>query len=73
MLLSFLCSANPIGNSKHGQRGINLEQKDAVQQLFESNSWPWNAEVTDVCETEGTGLSTSLDKFPPFVFKSSSL
>ena len=37
-----------------GQRGgalwgINGEQKDAVQQLFESNGWPWNVEVTDVC------------------------
>ena len=31
-------------------RGINDEQKDAVQQLFESNGWPWNVEVTDVCK-----------------------
>ena len=30
-------------------RGIHREQKDAVQQLFESNGWPWNVEVTDVC------------------------
>ena len=32
-----------------GLRGcINREQQDAVQQLFETNGWPWNAEVTDV-------------------------
>ena len=31
-------------------RGINHEQKGAVQHLFESNSWPWNVEVTDVCK-----------------------
>ena len=41
---------------------INHEQMDAVQQVFESNSWPRNVEVTDVCETESTALSTSLDK-----------
>ena len=44
-------------------RGINREQKDAVQQLFESNGWPWNFEVTDIeCETESTALSMSLAK-----------
>ena len=52
-------------------RGISCEQKDAVQQLFESNRWPWNVEVTDVCETESTALPTSRDKPRPFVFKSS--
>ena len=31
-------------------RGINREQKDTVQQLFESNGWPWTVEVTDVCK-----------------------
>ena len=56
-----------------GFEGHNHEQKDAVQQLFKSNSWPWNVEVTDVCETESTALSTSLDKPHPFVFKLSSL
>ena len=53
--------------------GHNFEQEDAVLQLFESNSWPWNVEVTNVCETESTALSTSLDKPCPFVFKLSSL
>ena len=38
-------------------RGINHKQKDAVQQLFESSGWPWNVEVTNVCETESTVLS----------------
>ena len=47
-------------------RGINCEQKDAVQQLLESNGWPGNVEVTDVCETESTALSLSLDKPRPF-------
>ena len=42
-------------------RGINHEQKDAVQQLFESNGWPWNVEMTDVCETESTAHSSRLD------------
>ena len=37
-------------------RGINREQKDPVQQLFESDGWPWNVEVTNVCETESTAL-----------------
>jgi len=37
-------------------------EKDAVQRLFQSNSQPWNVEVTDVCEIESTALSTSLDK-----------
>ena len=46
---------------------------DAVQQLFESNGWPWNAEITDVCETESTVLSTSLDKPCPFAFRLSLL
>ena len=32
-----------------GLEGHNCEQKDAVLQLFESNSWPWNVEVTSVC------------------------
>ena len=54
------------------KRGINLEQKDAVQQLFESNGWPWNVEVTDVCEIESTALSMSLDKPRPFASKLSS-
>ena len=40
-------------------RGINREQKDTVWQLFERNGWPWNVEVTDMCETESTALSTS--------------
>ena len=39
-----------------GFEGHNHEQKDAVQQQFKSNSWPWNVEVTDVCETESTML-----------------
>ena len=52
-----------------GFEGINREQKDAVQQLFENNGWPWNVEVTDVRETESTALSTPLDKTRPFVFK----
>ena len=43
------------------------------QQLFESNGWSLNVEVTDVCETQRTALSTSLDKLRPFVFKLSSL
>ena len=43
-------------------RGIKHEQKDVVQQLFEKNGWPWNVELTDVCETEGTGLSISIDR-----------
>ena len=47
-------------------RDINCEQKDAVQQLFENNGWPWNVEVTDVCETESTALSMSLAKPRPF-------
>ena len=54
-------------------RGINREQKDVVQQLFESNGWPRNVEVADVCETESTALSTSLNKTRPFVFRLSSL
>ena len=45
-------------------RGINHEQKDAVQQLFESNGWPWNVEVTDVCKTESTAHSSRLDDIP---------
>ena len=45
-------------------RGINDEQKDAVQQLFESNGWPWNVEVTDVCKTESTAHSSRLDNIP---------
>ena len=45
-------------------RGINDEQKDAVQQLFESNGWPWNVEVTDVCKTESTAHSSRLDDIP---------
>ena len=52
-------------------RGINREQKDAVQRQFESNGWPWNAEVTDVCVKLKTQrcISTSLDKPRPFLFK----
>ena len=50
-----------IGQRGGALRGIIREQKDAVQQLFESNGWPWNAEVTDVCEAESTALCTSLD------------
>ena len=34
-----------------GLRGINHEQKDTVQHLFENNGWPWNVKVTDMCET----------------------
>ena len=54
-------------------RDINHEWKEAVQQLFESNGWPWNAEVTNMCETESTALSTTLDKPRSFVLKLSSL
>ena len=66
-----------LRQSQFGQRGgtlrgINCEWRDEVQQLFESNGWPWNVEVTDVCETESTALSTSLDKPRPYVFKLSS-
>ena len=43
-----------------GQGSEGHEQE--VQQLFESNGWPWNVEVTDVCEIESAALSTSLDK-----------
>ena len=39
----------------------NHEQKDAVQQLFESNGWPWTVEVTDVCKTESTAHFSWLD------------
>ena len=52
-----------------GFEGINRQQKDAVQQLFESNGWPWNVEVTSVCETESTALTMSVDKPRPFVVK----
>ena len=45
-------------------RGINREQKDAVQQLFESNGWPWTVEVTDVCKTDSTAHSSRLDDIP---------
>ena len=45
-------------------RGINHEQKDAIQQLFESNGWPWNVEMTSVCETESTAHSLWLDNIP---------
>ena len=45
-------------------RGINHEQKDAVQQLFESNGWPWNVEMTYVCKTESTAQSSRLDDIP---------
>ena len=38
-----------FGQKGGALRGINHEQKGAVQYLFESNSWPWNVEVTDVC------------------------
>ena len=41
-------------------KGINHEQKDAVQQLFES----MNVEVTDVCKTESTAHSSQLDDIP---------
>lgn len=44
-------------------KGINHEQKDAVQQLFERNGWPWNVEVTDVCGTESSA-SSKLDDVP---------
>ena len=50
-----------LGQRGRALRGINREQKDTVQQLFESNGWPLNVEVTDVSETENTVLSTSLD------------
>ena len=49
------------------------EQKDTARQLFESNGWLWNGEATDVCKTESTTLSTSLDKPRPFVFRLSLL
>ena len=43
------------------------------KQLSESNSRPWNIEVTDVYDTESPALSASLDKPHPFVFKLFSL
>ena len=57
------CVYLSLGQRGRALRGINREQKDTVtvQQLFESNGWPLNVEVTDVCETENTVLSTSLD------------
>ena len=36
-------------------RGVNCEQRDSVPQLFESNGWPGNVEVTDTCDTESNG------------------
>ena len=39
--------------------GNNREQEDAARQLFESNGWPWDVEVTYVCETESTALSVT--------------
>ena len=62
-----------FGQKAETLRGINHEQKDVVLQLFESNGWPWNVELTDVCETESIALSMSLDKPSPFAFKLSSL
>ena len=41
--------------------------------MFESSGWPWNVEVTKMCETESTALSMSPDKPRPFVFKLSLL
>ena len=52
-----------------GFEGIHREQKDAVQQLFDSKAVPWNGEGTDVCGTKSIALYTSLDKPRPFVFK----
>ena len=63
----------PFAQVKSDMSDKNREQKDAVQQLFESNGWPWNFEVSDVCETENTALPTSLNKPRPFVFRLSSL
>ena len=54
-------------------RGINCEQRVSVPQLFESNGWPRNVEVTDMCDTESAALSVSLDKPCPFVIKLSLL
>ena len=51
-----------FGQIGRALRGQNQEEKDAVLQLFESNGWPWNVEVTDVCETESTALAMLLDK-----------
>ena len=42
-------------------KGINREQKDAIQQLFQSNGWPWTVEMTDVCETDSTAHSSRID------------
>ena len=54
-------------------RGVSCEQKHSVPQPFESIGWPRNVEVTDVCDTESTVLSVSLDKPCPFVIKLSLL
>ena len=43
-------------------RGIHREQKDAVQQLFESNGWLGMLKWPMWCETESTALSTSLEE-----------
>ena len=56
-----LCQSQ-FGQRDGALRGINHEQKDTVQLLFESNGWTWNAEVTSVCETESTALTMSVDK-----------
>ena len=62
-----------LGKKGGALMGINLEDKDAIRQLFESNGWPGNVQATDVCGTESTALSTSLDKPCPFVLKLSLL
>ena len=31
---------------------------------FKSNGWPWNVEMTDVCEAESTAHSSRLDNIP---------
>ena len=43
-------------------RGIHREQKDAVQQMFESNGWRGMLKWAMWCETESTALSTSLEE-----------
>ena len=58
---------SPFGQWGGALRGISRKQKDTIQQLFESNGWPWNVEVTDVCETEGIALHVHVTRLaPPF-------
>ena len=58
---------SPFGQWGGALRGISRKQKDTIQQLFESNGWPWNVEVTDVCETESIALHVHFTRLaPPF-------